>query len=105
MGLTVGEYGTILKTGDIGVWVSQSTTLSEIRILPNPAGNRITIEIPDFTKNGTLTILTISGQEVMTFQVTESRSYLDISSLPGGVYFLRFQGRDCTKTGKLVKLD
>ena len=105
MGFTVGEYGTILKTGDIGVWVAQSTKPAEIDIRPNPSKDRISIEIPDFSDNGTLRILTMSGQEVMKFQVTESRSYLDISSLPCGVYLVRFTGRDCTKTGKLVKLN
>jgi photosystem II stability/assembly factor-like uncharacterized protein len=105
IGITVGYYGTILKTSDIGVGVTEPAKQAEIRILPNPAEDKITIEIPNFTDKGTLMILTMAGQEVMTFPITESKTMQEISNLQSGMYLVKFTGRNNIKTGKLVKLD
>jgi photosystem II stability/assembly factor-like uncharacterized protein len=105
LGFSIGENGTILKTGDIGVWATSLTKTAGIIIHPNPSRDRIIVEIPDFSDNSTLTVLTISGQEIMKLQMTEPRFSLDISSLKCGVYIMHYTVINCTKTGKLIKFD
>jgi hypothetical protein len=67
--------------------LSQSNKLS---IYPNPSSTQITVELPTTPqKNTFLTINNLSGQQLITRQITESKTGLDIIYLPAGVYFLK----------------
>ena len=88
--------------GDIGdgVWKIPISVLSDIpksnynlnnqfSVYPNPAHEKITIEIPGTAKESTLTILNINGQETLSYKITESKTQIDISKLTTGVYFVK----------------
>jgi len=72
-------------------------------IYPNPATDKITVEQPGLTQSGNLTIVNIDGLELITRQITEPKTHLDISNLPSGVYFVRLTNDKTVEVGKFVK--
>jgi len=84
-----------------GVWMEENK-LSEnhVNIYPNPTHGKITIE---YTSNGHFSILNLSGQELITRQITEPRTQIDISRLPGGVYVVKLVGEKGVQIGKIMK--
>jgi hypothetical protein len=55
------------------------------------------------TQGGNLTIVDIEGQELITRQITEPKTQIDISNLPSGVYFVRLINDKTVEVGKFVK--
>lgn len=60
------------------------------KVYPNPATGNITIELPQTAKQSTVTIYSVSGEELIIQQAITNKKQIDISSLPGGVYFIKF---------------
>jgi hypothetical protein len=65
--------------------VNNKTNDNACSVYPNPACTEVTIES---TTKGQLSILNLSGQQLITRQITEHKTQLDISALPVGVYFV-----------------
>ena len=78
-------------------------TPESISIYPNPTTNKITIEIPEAIKETNLAIVDIEGQQLITRQINELRTQIDISSLPSGGYFVRLSNDKTVEVGKFVK--
>jgi photosystem II stability/assembly factor-like uncharacterized protein len=106
-GYLVGSCGTILKTtngGGYPVGVSELTTNpSPITVFPNPASTEITLETAPLLVPGYLIIYNLQGQPIITGQITEPKTQIDISTLPCGVYFVRVINDKTVEIGKFVK--
>ena len=76
---------------------------SRLSIYPNPATDKITIETSGETIGSSLTLLNIEGQQLITSQITQQKTQLDISSLPSGVYFVRLTNDRTVEVGKFIK--
>ncbi len=104
-GYDVGDSGIILKTtngGGVGINdISHSPAL--LKIYPTPSSGSITIRSSGMNQEGLLSILNIESQEVLTRQINQAKTQLDISGLPGGVYFVRLTNDITVKLGKFVK--
>jgi len=72
-------------------------------LFPNPATDKITIEISGEKVECNLTIVNIEGQELITRQINKPKTQIDISSLPGGIYFVRLMGERTIQVGKFIK--
>ncbi len=93
----------LLTAEPIGKLISPS-----IDIYPNPASEKINIELTGekFNAKNSVSVLDITGQELILQKVTGSKTEIDISSLPAGVYFIRLVGNDHIAplgVGKFVK--
>jgi hypothetical protein len=77
--------------------------LNTYSIYPNPSSTQITIETPKTTSKLLISIFTLSGQEVIRQQITESRTVIDIRRLPQGLYFLKLTDDDSVNVLKVVK--
>ena len=73
-------------------------------VYPNPATSEITIETSKLCTAIHLTIMTVDGQKIITRQITEPKTQLDISNLPCGVYCVRVTENMNVTMGKFVKL-
>jgi hypothetical protein len=82
------------------VSLDEVSTGNTFSIYPNPTSSHITIETPSI---GHLTILNLNGQEIITRQITGPKTQLDISNLPGGVYFVRLTNDRTVTVGKIIK--
>jgi len=76
---------------------------SRLSLYPNPATDKITVELSGMTQGGNLTIVNIEGQQVMTRQITQPKTQIDISTLPSGVYFARLTEEKTVSIVKFVK--
>jgi hypothetical protein len=103
----VGELGTILRTSNGGGYPQGINDLSGtsklLIIYPNPSSGIVTIETPSLSAQSQLTILNVEGQNILTQQVTQSRTLIDVSNLPNGVYIVRIVSDGITGEGKFVK--
>jgi len=102
-GYVVVDSGTILKTSDGGWYVGLTDLLSKsntFKIYPNPTSTHVTIETVAVTTPTTLSISNLHRQEIITRQITEPITQIDISSLPSGIYFVRLTGERIVQVEK-----
>jgi hypothetical protein len=76
---------------------------SKLSMYPNPSSTQITIETSVIPTHSTLSIMNISGQQLITRQITEPKTHVDISNLPSGVYFVRLTNDRTVEVGKIIK--
>jgi hypothetical protein len=91
---TYNYFHTVIGIDDLKV------SLERIIVYPNPSSDKITIET---SVEGNLSILNLNGQELLTRQITEPKTILDISILPSGVYFVKLVWKKGVQVGKFVK--
>ena len=86
---------------------SVETKLAEelkMTVFPNPAVNRISIKLPDMiSPGGRFNIYDPNGKFVLSEQVTSTSFQIDLSDLPDGLYFIRYQNDDLSTTEKFLK--
>jgi hypothetical protein len=75
----------------------------KVSIYPDPATEKITIEISKAEKQSNLSIVNLEGQQLITSQITGPKTQIDISNLPSGVYFVRLTNDKTVEVGKFVK--
>jgi hypothetical protein len=79
-----------------------------INIYPNPASEKITIELVKALNNinSVASICDVTGQELIRKNVTGSKMEIDVSTFPDGVYFIKLINNDnkaLPEIGKFVK--
>jgi hypothetical protein len=100
--------------GYSGIWAASLNQLtaspevsarsSSIRIYPIPARNTITVEIASASiRNKTLTVFSLSGQQIYEQNVTEPNTVIDVSAWPQGLYFVRIAGTNDVEVVRFVK--
>lgn len=103
-GYVAGENGTILNTTNGGGFTvgnhEEARSRENLFLYPNPASTFISIETPG---NGTLFILSLGGDRLFQHPVSGTTANLDISSLPSGMYAVRFIGAQHALVGKMIK--
>lgn len=91
-------YHTVMGINDL------SSNVSTVKIYPNPATDKITIELSEAIKECNLAIIDVEGQQLIIYVVTRQQMQVDISSLPQGLYFIRLTSNKTVITGKFIKL-
>ncbi len=78
------------------VSVYEQKQRNSLSIYPNPAYSIITIDLANTpSQNAFLTISNTSGQQLITQIVSDSKTQIDISRLPKGIYIVKMQlGKD-----------
>lgn len=73
---------------------------SQFLITPNPAHGSVTLS--GLNPGATVTIRDASGRKIADFKIQNSKSKIDITTLPAGVYFLTASTSTTTSTRKLI---
>ena len=104
-GWLAGLHGLIEAWSSTGTGILQQyVPLSGIPLIfPNPANDRINIDIPGVTMGSRLEVVNAQGQILLTRRITGSKTRIDISNLPAGVYIVRLMGDKTARVGKFVK--
>jgi hypothetical protein len=89
-----------ITSSNIGIGENQEKTFT---IHPNPASNLINIEISTATVEGRLSLMNPNGQEILTCPITGTKTQLDISGLPRGVYFVRLTNDKTVEVRKFIR--
>lgn len=74
-----------------------------LHIFPNPVKDKLFVETSGTSFSGQISVLDMTGQERITRQLSERSTVIDISSLPGGVYFVRVTSAKMVEMVKIVK--
>ena len=74
-----------------------------VKLYPNPASDKFTIQIDNLKEAYTLEILNTTGQIVFSKQLTNSAEQIDLSSQVAGVYFVKLQSVNNSVVRKIIK--
>jgi M6 family metalloprotease-like protein len=76
----------------------------DVRIFPNPAGDRVTVELPEETFFNRIQLVNLHGQVVLQRELSagETTLSLDLEELPGGIYFVSLEGAGERIQSKLI---
>jgi hypothetical protein len=97
MKATVMNYDSVF----VGIKEQQQSSFS---VFPNPATDKITIEIAEGQAPSQLSIMNLNGEEVLTRSLLKPKTQIDISNLPGAVYFVRLTNDKTVEVRKFIKL-
>ena len=93
---------TVMRYDSVSVGINEIEH-SRFSLYPNPATDKITVEITGETQESYLAIVNIEGQQLLTMQITQPKTQVDISSLPSDVYFVRLTNDKTVEVGKIIK--
>ena len=105
IGYIVGDSGVILKTinGGDGTGIYENNLQNELSIYPNPTNGKFQIQMDNgklSIENYQLSIYNVYGEKVFqSANLQISKSIIDLSSQPNGIYFLQLK----TEQGVAVK--
>jgi hypothetical protein len=92
-------------TDSILVSTEPGLSQGQITMYPNPAHSMIYVSSPATLtdQNGSLILYDFRGQIVLTKQIVNETTGIDVSGLKPGVYFVKFSNDRMTRVLKLVK--
>ncbi len=96
-----------LKFSDTSTGIKEPLAFQDkmLNVYPNPTNRELNIDLPvTVHQKGTISIIGIGGNILMKRQITEERLViLDISHLPKGIYFCRYNSPGEVKAVKFIK--
>lgn len=85
------------------VGLNKSASNQPLTIIPNPTSGFVTITFSTIKPQTALTILTLSGQEILHLTVKEPTLQLDLTRFPAGMYFVKVSDGKGIRVEKLIK--
>ncbi len=77
---------------------------SKLLVYPNPVQQNVTVLLPySGSVSATLELYSADGREYLEMNINQSKTELDVSTLPSGMYFFKVVTREGTSTGKFLK--
>jgi parallel beta-helix repeat protein len=76
--------------------------LLECSLLPNPASTAVTLKLTENPDNGVVEFFDNLGRSVLTENVSQIETVLDVSRLPEGIYFVKITNGASQSTLKLL---
>ena len=99
-----GSQDNTVKMWGTGLNGIQNDILnSEFSISPNPATDKITIEIHNGVTPAQIIISDVTGRIISQLKPTQSITQLDIKNFPAGIYFVQFKTKQGVEVKKFVK--
>jgi hypothetical protein len=86
-----------------GVFIEDLHLSSVFSIYPNPSSTQVTIEIKAIPTQSHLSIVNLSGQQLLKQEITEPTTTIDVYTLPSGVYMVKVVGEKGVQVEKFVK--
>lgn len=105
-GFIPGNFGKIIKTDDTILNTLSPENLAQFTLYPNPATSYLTINLLQNTlaENTKLALFNPIGQLVKQVFITAPQTYVDVATLPNGLYTYQISNFDnVVKTGKIIK--
>jgi hypothetical protein len=75
----------------------------QLSVYPNPATDKITVEIQGTATGSRLAIISTDGREVLVQTITDRKTVINTGNLPGGVYFVRLTGDRTVMVEKIIR--
>lgn len=74
----------------------------KVKIYPNPASEKLTIELPEFIEKTSIKITTISGQTLQQEDNVSEKHIIDLENYKQGVYFVNIKNKKHYAIFKLI---
>jgi hypothetical protein len=85
------------------VGVDEMTLADQIKIYPNPAKEKLTVEfVRSFNGNANLELFNLIGARVIDKTLSDIKTEVDISVLPKGIYFIKIGNGDSKYFKKII---
>jgi beta-glucanase (GH16 family) len=75
----------------------------KVSLIPNPAKNKLTIQFDEIQTNNQITIYSMQGQELSSFQMNSEKETIDISNFSNGIYIVNITDEKGSFTSRFVK--
>lgn len=75
-----------------------------VLLYPNPVQDKVTIVFSDTNFSGNLILFNSIGQQVGSFEISETNASVNLENLASGLYFYQLKIENKTTQGKLLKL-
>jgi hypothetical protein len=98
---TIEGSGVSTETLCVTVGINEPTSGNSISVYPNPFKNEISIK--GTTGNGSVIIMDITGNELISQKTADTETSINTSKLVQGLYFVRYMERNNTSTFKITK--
>lgn len=96
-------YGAAVRCiCDLPVSINETKSSSNIILYPNPSTNFVVVE--GLKYNSYIEIINLQGQIVKNLNVSNTKTTLDVSELPKGIYFIRINSDEELYVTKFLKL-
>lgn len=101
MNVTADQWVDVVE-GSSPLSVSELNTSNNVFVYPNPSTGMLNINLSK-AGNGSVVIRDMSGRIVLTKELRQSLSVIDISSFENGIYSFEIRSEGKTTTGKVIK--
>lgn len=98
---TIFEYQMAAQFEVINVGIDSPEITNDLKVYPNPASNRLWIETPDANVKYTVTIMNQLGQNVYTSISKESKTEVNTSGWPEGIYVVTLSSENSIRVQKI----
>jgi hypothetical protein len=106
-----GNYKVVLDAGDVCEAESACVEVTslvgvdvfdfEVSVFPNPVGDVLTVSVAQVS--GTLDLVDVLGKVYQTIAISNIETQIDMSSLPNGMYVVRFQNGTTNTVKRIIK--
>ena len=83
--------------------IPESSSGSLLRVWPNPAKDKITINLPHDRTGGKIFIYSVNGQVQLEYKLSSNNIKIDISQFPQGIYFIKYINESSVVVTKIIK--
>ncbi|WP_228851156.1 T9SS type A sorting domain-containing protein [Aegicerativicinus sediminis] len=95
------EVNALGNSSESGQFIAQFG--NEFTISPNPATTKLNINLKSIQPNTHLTIIDVLGKKVLSKEISELETTIDVSRWNAGVYLVRISNDKETQTKRFVK--
>ncbi len=95
-------FHLVFSNTSTGINNQVSINSDNLNVYPNPAKETITIELPQYIGNTTLSVYNLNGQLLISQSVNSNKYQLDLKSLAPGLYVLKVQNTTTQCIKKIV---
>jgi hypothetical protein len=74
-----------------------------VTVYPNPVRDVVTVKVTGGTENGNISLVDLSGRTLRSMTVSAAETAIDMSSLPPGIYFIKYADKNLMETIKINK--
>ena len=90
----------VTTLNDVGI-PSDGALANSVKLYPNPANNRLTVEME--SQFSTIEITNILGQAIYKADLTENQALIDLSNYRAGMYYVKLQSNNGMVIKKFLK--
>jgi len=95
-------FGTITVVADGSLSTSEARRL-KFEMFPNPASNKVSIQLPSGSENATVEFYDSLGRLALSKKVTRINNKMDVNALSKGIYILKVFTADQIGSQKFIK--